>query len=152
MEIEMTYADTRTPTPARARALTRPQQTIVALAITLALFGAAIGAAGAGTLENMERERAILLETILSGDMKPGERASRVQVARTRLVDLERMVLRDKKLVGRNTPAVRAAFDNYDLTFLVHASAEKSRSIADHWLGEIGVSTAALMNARMGRR
>ncbi len=132
--------------------LTRTQQTLIAFLMTAALFGAAIGGAAAGTLENMERERAILLETILSGDMNPGERASRIQVARTRLVDLERMVLRDKKLVGRNTPAVRAAFDNYDLTFLVHASTEKSRSIADHWLGEVGVSTAALMNARMGRR
>jgi hypothetical protein len=132
--------------------MTRTQQTITATLITLSLYLAAIGAAAAGTLENMERERAILLETILSGDVNPGERESRIQVARTRLVDLERMVLRDKKLIGRNTPAVRAAFDNYDLTFLVHASTEKGRSIADHWLGEVGVSTTALMNARMGRR
>ena len=132
--------------------MTRTQQTITATLITLSLYLAAIGAAAAGTLENMERERAILLETILSGDVNPGERESRIQVARTRLVDLERMVLRDKKLIGRNTPAVRAAFDNYDLTFLVHASTEKGRSIADHWLGEVGVSTTALMNARIGRR
>ena len=134
------------------RSLTRTQQTFVAFLITVAMFGAAVGGAAAGTLENMERERAILLETILSGDMNASERESRIQVARTRLVDLERMVLRDKKLIGRNTPAVRAAFDNYDLTFLVHASTEKGRSIADHWLGEVGVSTTALMNARMGRR
>lgn len=132
--------------------MTRTQQTLTAVFITVSLYAAAIGAAAAGTLENMERERAILLETILSGDLNPGERESRIQVARTRLVDLERMVLRDRKLVGRNTPAVRAAFDNYDLTFLVHASTEKGRSIADHWLGEVGVSTAALMNARMGHR
>ncbi len=132
--------------------MTRTQQTLTAFAITLGLYAAAIGAVAAGTLENMERERAILLETILSGDLNPGERENRIQVARTRLVDLERMVLRDKKLIGHNTPAVRAAFNNYDLTFLVHASTEKNRSIADHWLGEIGVSTAALMNARKGRR
>lgn len=132
--------------------MTRTQQTLTAVFITLSMYAVAIGAAAAGTLENMERERAILLETILSGDLNPGERESRIQVARTRLVDLERMVLRDKKLIGRNTPAVRAAFDNYDLTFLVHASTEKGRSIADHWLGEVGVSTTALMNARMGRR
>ena len=134
------------------RSLTRTQQPFVAFVITVAMFGAAVGGAAAGSLENMERERAILLETILSGDMNASERESRIQVARTRLVDLERMVLRDKKLIGRNTPAVRAAFDNYDLTFLVHASTEKGRSIADHWLGEVGVSTTALMNARMGRR
>lgn len=134
------------------RSISRVQQTLIAAGITVLMFAAAIGGAAAGTLENMERERAILLETILSGDMNAAERENRIQVAKTRLVDLERMVLRDKKLIGQNTPAVRAAFDNYDLTFLVHASTEKSRSIADHWLGEIGVSTAALMNARMGRR
>ena len=130
------------------RSISRVQQTLIAAGITVLMFAAAIGGAAAGTLENMERERAILLETILSGDMNAAERENRIQVAKTRLVDLERMVLRDKKLIGQNTPAVRAAFDNYDLTFLVHASTEKSRSIADHWLGEIGVSTAALMNAR----
>lgn len=135
-----------------ARNVGRAQQTLIAIGITLLMFVAAIGGAAAGTLENMERERAILLETILSGDMNAAERENRIQVAKTRLVDLERMVLRDKKLIGRNTPAVRAAFNNYDLTFLIHASTEKSRSVADHWLGEIGVSTTALMNARMGRR
>ena len=148
----MSHTITSEMTSETPRRISRAQQTLIAVAITLAIFAAAIGGAAAGTLENMERERAILLETILSGDMNAAERENRIQVAKTRLVDLERMVLRDKKLIGRNTPAVRAAFDNYDLTFLVHASTEKSRSIADHWLGEIGVSTTSLMNARMGRR
>ncbi|MFT7571611.1 MAG: hypothetical protein ACI9JL_002655 [Paracoccaceae bacterium] len=148
----MTRAMTSELTSEQSRNISRAQQTLIAISITIVMFAAAIGGATAGTLENMERERAILLETVLSGDMNTAERESRIQVAKTRLVDLERMVLRDKKLIGRNTPAVRAAFDNYDLTFLVHASTEKSRSIADHWLGEIGVSTTALMNARMGRR
>ena len=141
-----------TMTSEQPRNASHVRQTLIGIGITVAIFAAAIGGAAAGTLENMERERAILLETILSGDMNAAERESRIQVAKTRLVDLERMVLRDKKLIGRNTPAVRAAFDNYDLTFLVHASTEKSRSIADHWLGEVVVSTTALMNARMGRR
>lgn len=141
-----------TMTSEQPRIISRARQSLIAIGITVVMFGAAIGAAAAGTLENMERERAILLETILSGDMNAAERESRIQVAKTRLVDLERMVLRDKQLIGRNTPAVRAAFDNYDLTFLVHAAIEKNRSIADHWLGEIGISTTSLMNARMGRR
>lgn len=109
-------------------------------------------AAAAGTLENMERERAILLETMLSGNITPAERATRMEVEKTRLVDLESMVLRDRSLIGRNTPQVRAAFDNYDLTFLAHASAEKGRTVADHWMSEIGLSTQAMLNARMGRR
>lgn len=108
--------------------------------------------ANAGTLENMERERAIMIETLLSGDIDNNQRQGRMEIARTRLVDLERQVLRDKSLIGKNRPLVRAAFDNYDLTFVVHASVEKNRSVADHWLSEIGLSTQAVMNARTGRR
>jgi len=121
--------------------------------ITMAAFVSGLtAAASAGTLENMERERAIMIETMLSGDIDYIQREGRIEIARTRLVDLERMVLRDKSLIGKNQPLVRAAFDNYDLTFMVHASVEKNRSIADHWLSEIGLSTQAIMNARVGRR
>lgn len=112
----------------------------------------ASGAALAGTVENLERERAIAIETLLSPNMDPAERQSSVEIARTRLVDLERMVLRDDGLRGRNTPAVRAAFENYDLSFLVHASIEKNRSLIDHWLEQLGVTTNSLMSARIGRR
>jgi hypothetical protein len=110
------------------------------------------GAAVAGTVENLERERAIAIETLLSPNMDPAERQNSIEIARTRLVDLERMVLRDDGLRGRNTPAVRAAFENYDLSFLVHASIEKNRTLIDHWLEQVGVTTNSLMSARVGRR
>jgi hypothetical protein len=124
-------------------------------ALRLAAFASSIlasGAALAGTVENLERERAIAIETLLSPNMDPAERQSSAEIARTRLVDLERMVLRDDGLRGRNTPAVRAAFENYDLSFLVHASIEKNRSLIDHWLEQVGVTTNSLMSARIGRR
>jgi hypothetical protein len=121
----------------------------IAAAVVLASLAAPVSA---GSLENMERERAIMIETMLSGDIDNTQRQGRLEIARTRLVDLERMVLRDKTLIGKNQPLVRAAFDNYDLTFVVHASVEKNRSVADHWLSEIGLSTQAIMNARTGRR
>ncbi len=131
--------------------MTRMKYTLAGIAAAAVLVG--LGApAGAGTLENMERERAIMIETMLSGDIDNAQRQGRMEIARTRLVDLERMVLRDKSLLGKNQPLVRAAFDNYDLTFVVHASVEKNRSVADHWLSEIGLSTQAIMNARTGRR
>ena len=60
--------------------------------------------------------------------------------------------MRDGSLKGRNTPAVRTAFQNYDLTFLVHASIEKNRTLIDHWLEQVGVTTNSLMSARVGRR
>ncbi|MBT3334274.1 MAG: hypothetical protein HOK21_09730 [Rhodospirillaceae bacterium] len=106
----------------------------------------------ADTLANMERERALLIETLLDGEITPAERQVRIEAAQRRLLDLERMVLRDDKLVGRNTPQVRRAFANYDLTFLVHASAEKNRAIGDTWLSQLGISTQSLMSAKQGRR
>jgi hypothetical protein len=122
------------------------------LLATIASGIAVSGAALAGTVENLERERAIAIETLLTPDMSPAERQGSLEIARTRLVDLERMVLRDDGLRGRNTPAVRAAFQNYDLSFLVHASIEKNRSLIDHWLEQVGVTTNSLMSAQVGRR
>ena len=106
----------------------------------------------AGSLENMERERALLLESMLTAELTPEKRQAKVEISRNRLIDLERLVLRDKSLVGKSTPAVRAAYENYDLTFLVHASTEHNRTLLDHWLSQIGVSTESLMNAKIGRR
>ncbi len=131
------------------------KRTKLALAAAAALTSPVLimpGLVEAGSLENLERERAILIETLLSSDLPAQDRHARVAVARSRLIDLERMVLRDKDLAGKNTPVVRAAFENYDLTFLVHAATEKNRALTDHWLTEVGVSTQAVMNARMGRR
>ncbi len=119
---------------------------VVAATVTFA------GTAGAGTLENLERERAILLDALLSADLTAEKRQEKVLMSQTRLIDLERMVMRDKSLGGKNTPAVRAAFDNYDLTFLVHASVEHNNALLDHWMDQVGVSTQSLMNTTMGRR
>ncbi len=126
-----------------------PFTRILAAATMIAALSSGVQA---GTLENLERERALLVETLISGDLSERERQRKVTLARARLIDLERIVLRDKSLTKKNTPAVRAAFDNYDLTFMVHASVEKNRMLTDHWLNEIGVSTQSLMNTRVGRR
>ncbi len=121
------------------------------LAIGLAAL-LATGPAPAGTLENLERERAIFIESLLDPEATPVERIERVRISKRRLIDLERMVLRDAALTGRNTPTVRRAFENYDLTFLVHAAAENNVSAIDAWLGQIGITTQSLMSAKMGRR
>lgn len=106
----------------------------------------------AGTVENLERERAIMVETMLANDMSAEERFSKLNLSKKRLIDLERIVLRDKSLVGRNTPAVKRAFANYDLTFVVHASVEKDRSITDHWLSHVGLDKQGLLSSQMRRR
>ena len=125
-------------------------KTLLASAVIVGAL--AEGTAQAGTLENLERERALLIETMLSPSMTSQERQQKVAVAKHRLVDLERMVLRDQSLVGKNRPVVRKAFENYDLTFLVHSAIEKNQSLVDQWLDQVGVSTHNLMNARLGRR
>ncbi|MEE8214575.1 MAG: hypothetical protein V3R79_08305 [Alphaproteobacteria bacterium] len=124
---------------------------LLCAAAAAALLGP-LPAAQAGSLENLERERAMLMQAMLSAEMSAKERQGRVTLSRNRLIDLERMVLRDKKLVGHNSPAVRAAYENYDLTFLVHASIERDRALLDHWMHQVGVSTQSLMNAKVGRR
>ena len=114
------------------------------LMVAWVLCGAALGPAQADTLENMERERAILLDALLSPGLTVAEREGRITISKTRLIDLERMVLRDKSLMGRNTPTVRAAFENYDLTFLVHATAE---TLEPHRIAAYARSLAEAFNA-----
>ena len=46
----------------------------------------------------------------------------------------------------------RKAFQNYDLTFMVHSAAEKNITIVDNWLDQIGVSTESLMAAAVRKR
>jgi hypothetical protein len=110
------------------------------------------GVAHAGTIENLERERSMVIDIFLDPDLEPGDRQARITDAMPRMVDLERMVLRDDSLKGRNTPTVRKAFNNYDLTFIMHASSEKGRTPLDVWLDQVGISTDSLMAARIGQR
>ena len=125
-------------------------------ATIVASFGALAAVASmstvqAGTLENLERERALVIENILNPDLTPEQRSQKVEGAKPRLVDLERMVLRDIKLKGRNTPTVRRAFENYDLTFMLHAATERKLSLTDNWLSQLGITTQSIMSASIRR-
>ena len=115
------------------------------------IAGASVGAQ-ADTLTNLERERAQMLSTLLNNDINPQQREQRVSLSRSTLRDLERMVIRDDRLLDKPTPTVQQAFRNYDLTFLVHAAAENKRSELDQWMSELGLSTDSLMHTRLGRR
>jgi hypothetical protein len=125
--------------------------TIIASTISIAILSSnlAITPASAGVLENLERERASVLKSILDPELSPSERQKKIQGSKMRLIDLERMVLRDDKLKGRNTPTVRRAFENYDLTFLLHAATEKNLTITDNWLAELGITTQNIMSAQI---
>ena len=121
-------------------------------AVAAAALALSSGIAAADTLDNLERERAILVESMFDPALAPADRQARIEAEQRRLVDLERMVLRDDTLKGRNTPTVRKAFANYDLTFLVHASLEKKVTLVDTWLDQVGISTNSLMATHKGRR
>lgn len=128
------------------------QRVSLSLMIAGALAVTAAAPAGAGTLENLERERALVVEHMLNPDLTPEERHQKISGAKARLVDLERMVLRDKSLKGRNTPTVCRAFENYDLTFMVHAATEHRLSLIDNWLSQLGITTQSVMAADVRRR
>lgn len=109
-------------------------------------------AAQANSLENLERERAVTIQTLLDPALDLDNRHARLESQRHRLIDLERMVIRDKSLRGKTDRTTRIAFKDYDATFLSHAAAEKNLTLADHWLSHFNLSTDALMATRMGRR
>ena len=129
-------------------------KSIQKIAATLAIGASALMAeyAQAGSIENLERERTILVENMLTPEMTAEERQAKMGIAKRRLIDLERIALRDKSLVGRNTPAIKRAFPSYDLTFMVHASVEKNQSLADHWLEQVGITQQDVLSAVSRRR
>ena len=130
--------------------LSRTTGATCAIALLTAILAAPT--AQAGSLENLERERALLVEAFVEPNATPAGRQSRIALSSRRLVDLERMVLRDDSLTGRNTPTVRRAFANYDLTFLVHAATEQDMAVVDIWLEQIGITSQSILSARRGRR
>lgn len=105
-----------------------------------------------GSLKNMERERSRLIDAALDVNITPLERQAEIQRLGFAMVDLERMVLRDDRLIGMLNPAVRRAFNNYDLTFISHASKEANRHIIDFWLMQQGLTTESVLGARVGLR
>lgn len=102
----------------------------------------------AGSLENLERERSIMVSHLLDPDLNVAQRQEKVSFAKRRLADLERIALNDRDLKSSRSPLVLKVFRNYEMSFLVHSSAESGRSMSTQWLEGIGLSTSDLMNAR----
>jgi hypothetical protein len=141
-------------TPTLKTALTatlKPALAPLALALLLAAAVPATSA-HAGALENMERERAILISTLLDPAVSTEDRAHEAEVTRRRLIDLEAMTMRDPKVRDDRRPIARRAFQDYDLTFLGHASIERQMTPMDLWMDRIGLSSARVLSARVGRR
>lgn len=104
------------------------------------------------TLENLERERAALLENLSSIDVAAYQREQKSRQIVRRLTDIERMVLRDDRIAASNSVMAKKAFENYELTFLVHAKSESKKALMAHWLHQMNITTNSIKQTRLGAR
>ncbi len=106
----------------------------------------------AGPIDNLERERSRVLGHILNKDISIIERKQLIKKSKMRLLDLERIVINDKNINNNPDYNTRKAFDNFELTFLVHTSLEREKPISITWLESIGLTTNNLMSTRVSRK
>lgn len=125
---------------------------IKSVVVSTVILAASVSANPLFSLENLERERASLLSTLTDANIDMNERATKSTNIYRRLTDIERMVLRDERITQSNKRIVKKAFESYDLTFLVHASAEQSQQPLTHWLYSLNLSSAEIQQARLGNK
>lgn len=128
--------------------------TVVAFFIisTSAVTAATLPSTNILSLQNLERERAALIQDILSPALNVQQRQQQLAKRQRQLTDMERMVMRDERLLNSVSPVVKNAFTQYELTFLVHAGAEHKQSASEHWLNSVNVTNSAVLNTRVGFR
>jgi len=56
----------------------------------------------AGSLENLERERSIMVSRLLDADLNVAQRQEKITFSKRRLADLERIALNDKALKSQS--------------------------------------------------
>lgn len=136
----------------RKSPITMKRLTATALLLTSSLFISIANANALFTLENLERDRAALLQNLSAGQLTVHQRAQKNNNIVRRLTDIERMVLRDDRIAASNSVMAKKAFENYDLTFLVHAGSESKKSPMVHWLSELNITTSNIKASHIGVR
>jgi len=104
------------------------------------------------TLSNLERERAAMIGAFTNEQLTLTQREQQIGLNQRRLMDMERMVIRDDRLLGASDPFVKKAFDHYEMTFLVHASAEANQHLVDFWLQQLQLDSEQILTSKKGRR
>jgi hypothetical protein len=104
------------------------------------------------TLVNLERERAALISLFLNSNLSMEKKLEKLSFKQRQLADMERMVLRDERLLNSDSKIIKRAFGNYDMTFLVHAGAEKEVSAMQQWMLSTNLSNAQIMDTTAGYR
>ena len=108
--------------------------------------------ASANSIEILERERAKILNLVLDKSISIGERKKRIEQTQMRLLDLERITINSKNINKNPSYQTIKAFENFDLTFLVHSSLENNKSLSVMWFEKLGLTTDNLMNTRVSRK
>nr|WP_241664383.1 hypothetical protein [Ningiella ruwaisensis] len=104
------------------------------------------------SLSNLERERAALINDLLNPALDIEQRIARLDKRERQLTDMERMVIRDERLLNSNHHLVKRAFANYELTFLVHAGAESKQNATSQWLKQVSFDSQDIFKAKAGYR
>ena len=120
--------------------------------LSLTIGSYAYAYANANSIDTLERERAKALNLVLDKNISIGDRKKNLQKSKMRLLDIERMTINSKDINKNPNHQTIKAFENFDLTFLVHTSLEKGKSLSITWLEEMGLTTVNLMNTRVTRK
>ena len=119
---------------------------------TVVLIIALSSSANANSIDALERERANTVNLILDKTISIAERKSRLEKSKMKLLDLERMIINNKNINKNPSYQTIKAFENFELTFLVHSSIEKDKPLAITWFEKIGLTTENLTNTRITRK
>ena len=119
---------------------------------TVVLIIALSSSANANSIDALERERANTVNLILDKTISIAERKSRLEKSKMKLLDLERMIINNKNINKNPSYQTIKAFENFELTFLVHSSVEKGKPLAITWFEKIGLTTENLKNTRISRK
>lgn len=120
--------------------------------LTLILSLTVCSYANANSIETLERERAKILNLVLNKSISISERKKKIEQTQMRLLDLERITINSKNINKNPSYQTIKAFENFDLTFLVHSSLENNKSLSVMWFEKLGLTTENLMNTRVSRK
>ena len=116
---------------------------------TLILLTTFLNPALANSIDNMERTRASLITTILDPNLEADNKQNKLLDLKLKLLDKERIVINDKKIIQNPSRYTIKAFEEFELSFLVHASIEKKVDITSHWFNEVGFTSSGLKNTKL---
>jgi hypothetical protein len=120
--------------------------------LTLLISLVASSCANASPIGPLERERARTLNLILDKTISIAERKKKLEKSKMKLLDLERMTINNKQINKNPDTHTIRAFEDFDLTFLVHNSFEKNKPLSVTWFEKMGLTTDNIMNTRVSRR